>query len=86
MLSYPFTSQQWQHKLRSMGGLRPAHLVIVVIQVRVSALQLHHLNAGHPVLLPLRHQVTVGVPDSPVPNPAPSVTEGWGDKKETKKK
>lgn len=44
------------------------HLVVVVIQVWVSALQLHHLDLGDPFLLLLSHQVTVGVSAAPVPS------------------
>lgn len=53
-----------------------AYLVIVVVQVRISALQLHHLYAGHPVFLLLSHQITVGVSDPPVtPSTSRSTTE-----------
>jgi len=37
------------------------YLIVIVIQVGVGALQLHHLDLGHPVLLPLQHEVGVGV-------------------------
>lgn len=39
----------------------PKYLVIIIIQVGVSALQLHHLDLGHPVLFPLQHEVGVGI-------------------------
>lgn len=39
----------------------PKYLVIIIIQVGVSALQLHHLDLGHPVLFPLQHEVGIGI-------------------------
>lgn len=39
----------------------PRYLVVIIIQVGISALQLHHLDLGHPVLFPLQHEVGVGI-------------------------
>lgn len=39
----------------------PEYLIIIIIQVGISALQLHHLDLGHPVLFPLQHEVGVGI-------------------------
>lgn len=39
----------------------PEYLIIIIIQVGISALQLHHLDFGHPVLFPLQHEVGVGI-------------------------
>lgn len=44
------------------------YLIIVVIQIRICALQLHHLDFGHPLLFFLSHQVTVGISTSAVPS------------------
>lgn len=38
-----------------------AYLVIEIVQVRVSALQLHHLDFRDPILLSLQHEVGIGV-------------------------
>lgn len=51
------------------------YLIVVVIQVRISALELHHLDARHPLLLLLGHQVTIGVPAPPIPSSATTVTD-----------
>lgn len=37
------------------------YLVVIVIQVGISALELHHLDLGHPILLPLQHEVGVRI-------------------------
>lgn len=43
-------------------GLGPgAHLVVVIIQMGVLALQLNHLYSDHPVLLFPGHEVSIGV-------------------------
>lgn len=52
------------------------NLVVVVIQIGVSTLQLHHLDLSDPLLLFLSHQVTVGVPAAPVP-PSPAAVPVW---------
>lgn len=39
-----------------------AHLVVVIIQAGVLALQLNHLHSYHPVLLLSGHEVGIGVP------------------------
>lgn len=39
-----------------------SHLVIIVLKVRMLALQLNHLQPGDPVLLFGRHQITVRIP------------------------
>lgn len=44
------------------------YLIIVIIQIRICALQLHHLDFGHPLLFFLSHQVTVGISTSTVPS------------------
>lgn len=45
---------------KQSGG--ESHLVIVVLKVRVLALQLDHLQPGDPLLLLGRHQVAVRIP------------------------
>lgn len=42
------------------------YLIIVVIEIRICALQLHHLDFGYPFLFFLSHQVTVGISTSAV--------------------
>lgn len=44
------------------------YLIIIVIQIRICALQLHHLDFGHPLLFFLSHQVTVRISTSAVPS------------------
>lgn len=44
------------------------YLIIVVIEIRICALQLHHLDFGYPLLFFLSHQVTVGISTSAVPS------------------
>lgn len=57
------------------GAVLP-HLVVVVVQVGVGALQLHHLDLGDPLLLLLAHQVAVGISGAPVPRGPASVPMG----------
>ena len=53
---------------------RSTDLVVVVVQVGVSTLQLHHLDLRHPLLLSLGHEVAVWVSVPPVPSDPSPVT------------
>lgn len=52
--SHPISNEQGEDPA-------PEYLIIIIIQVGISALQLHHLDLGHPVLFPLQHEVGVGI-------------------------
>lgn len=47
------------------------YLVIVVIQIRIRALKLHHLDSGDPLFLSLSHQIAVGVSVFPFQKSSP---------------
>lgn len=53
-----------------------ANLIVVVIQIWVCTLQLHHLDLSYPLLLFLSHQITVGVPAAPVPSSPATIPIG----------
>lgn len=60
-------------------GCRPpqrADLIVVVVQVRVCTLELHHLDLGHPLFLLLGHQITVGVSAATVSSSPATVPAG----------
>ena len=54
------TSIKWTNKLFSKQALA-IYLVIEIIQVGISALQLHHLDFRDPILLPLQHEISIGI-------------------------
>lgn len=37
------------------------NLIVEVIQIGISALQLHHLDLGYPIFLPLQHKISIRV-------------------------
>lgn len=57
------------------------YLVIVVIQIRIGALKLHHLDSRYPFFLSLCHQIAVRISVVPVSNTSPSgvITERMRD-------
>lgn len=48
------------------------YLVIIVIQIRICALKLHHLDSGNPFFFSLHHQIAIGVSVFPFQNPSPA--------------
>jgi len=66
----PATKQMWppwveegvsEGQGQRLGLGARAHLVVVIIQAGVLALQLNHLHSYHPVLLFSGHEVSIGV-------------------------
>ena len=70
------TSTYFETPCVAAEGSSKTHLIVVVIQVRISTLQLHHLDFGYPFLFFLSHQVTVGVSAAPVPS-RPAAIPSW---------
>lgn len=54
----PILKQTKNKNQRKQQGI---YLIIKVIQVGISALQLHHLDFGDPILFPLQHEIGIRV-------------------------